>query len=393
MSVSHLSLMQVAASAFLLRSSLPSHQILLPPDTAPTTERAVASSSQRRGLPTPTQPHSRSLPRSSARLRPTSHGRVLPRVDMAVRSSLAVLLPLLLLLLLPSCPVTAARAIHVHNPRGAVVTKIHMVLSSHFDAGCKTPGCGVVHEGEPNKCAKVGAGNAHGATDPFGTGEPWAYHIVNRYFDEFIPKAIDLAEQGRRAGVKYTYMTQSWVLSLYLDCARAGMRSWPGSGHARVGTPVLHCPNASAVADLKAALKRGDIFFHGFSSDNEASYYPDASLFEAAITVGERISDELGIARPVAVSQRDVPGWTRAAIPLLHKHGIVGLSFGAGTPPGKVDVPPLSVWEDKPSGTSVVLTYETGYGQDSTLFVLPNGEALCVVSSRYASPLRSELEL
>eukprot|EP01047_Picozoa_sp_COSAG01_P050494 COSAG01_NODE_5112_length_4474_cov_395.839771_6_plen_79_part_01 len=61
MSVSHLSLMQVAASAFLLRSSLPSHQILLPPDTAPTTERAVASSSQRRGLPTPTQPHSRSL--------------------------------------------------------------------------------------------------------------------------------------------------------------------------------------------------------------------------------------------------------------------------------------------------------------------------------------------
>ena len=44
----------------------------------------------------------------------------------------------------------------------------------------------------------VGAGNAHGATDPFGTGEPWAYHIVNRYFDQFIPQAIALAEQGRQ---------------------------------------------------------------------------------------------------------------------------------------------------------------------------------------------------
>jgi hypothetical protein len=149
-------------------------------------------------------------------------------------------------------------------------------------------------------------------------------------------------------------MTQSWLVSLFFDCENAGMVSWPGSGHAHPGTPVLHCPNASAVAALKAALKRGDIFFHGFSSDNEASYYPDSSLFEAAITLGERLSDELGIPRPTSVSQRDVPGWTRAAIPLLAKHGINGLSFGAGTPPGKVDVPPLSVWRDEASNTSVV---------------------------------------
>ena len=80
----------------------------------------------------------------------------------------------------------------------------------------------------------------------------------------------------------------------------------------------------------------------------------------------------------MAVSQRDVPGWTRATLPLLRKHGILGVSFGAGTPPGKVDVPPLSVWRDVASGTDVVLTYETGYGGDSTLFVLPNGVALAV---------------
>ena len=37
--------------------------------------------------------------------------------------------------------------------------------------GCvQTPGCGVLAEGEPNLCANVGAGNAHGANDPFGTG-------------------------------------------------------------------------------------------------------------------------------------------------------------------------------------------------------------------------------
>ena len=80
--------------------------------------------------------------------------------------------------------VVAGRELHEANPTGVAVKKVHMVLSSHFDAGCKTPGCTRPEDLTPNEarvCAKVGAGNAHGATDPFGTGEPWAYHIVNRY--------------------------------------------------------------------------------------------------------------------------------------------------------------------------------------------------------------------
>ena len=68
----------------------------------------------------------------------------------------------------------------------------------------------------------------------------------------------------------------------------------------------------------------------------------------------------------------------QATLPLLNKHGIVGLSFGAGTPPGKPDVPPLCVWRDAASKSEVVLTYETAYGDVSTVFVLPNGVALAV---------------
>eukprot|EP01052_Picozoa_sp_SAG31_P022596 SAG31_NODE_1804_length_7234_cov_3.340855_3_plen_61_part_00 len=48
------------------------------------------------------------------------------------------------------------------------------------------------------------------------------------------------------------------------------MKSWPGSGHLKVGAPTLHCPNSSAVAAFKAALRRGDIFFHAFAHDGEA---------------------------------------------------------------------------------------------------------------------------
>ena len=29
----------------------------------------------------------------------------------------------------------------MHNPHDAKVTALHLVFSSHFDAGCKTPGC------------------------------------------------------------------------------------------------------------------------------------------------------------------------------------------------------------------------------------------------------------
>ena len=118
---------------------------------------------------------------------------------------------------------------------------------------------------------------------------------MNRYFDEFIPRAIALAEEGRRNGTAYSYMTQSWVVSLYLDCPNAGMMSWPGNGAESVGRPNLHCPNASSIAAFKAALKRGDVFFHAFPHDGEASYYPDASLFESALSMAETLSSDLGI--------------------------------------------------------------------------------------------------
>ena len=163
-----------------------------------------------------------------------------------------------------------------------------------------------------------------------------------------------------------------------MDCARAGLSSWPGNGWKHPSTPLLHCPNAANVSLFKAAMGRGDIFQHAFPLDAEASYYPDASLFEAGLTLAADVAEAVGAPPPNSVSQRDVPGWTRAAIPLLNKHGVIGLSFGAGTPPGKPDIPPMFVWRHEQSGTEVVTTWETAYGSINTLFVLPNGVALAV---------------
>ena len=42
------------------------------------------------------------------------------------------------------------KSVQEHNPFNVSVTKIHMVLSSHLDIGCKTAGCGINRPGEPN---------------------------------------------------------------------------------------------------------------------------------------------------------------------------------------------------------------------------------------------------
>ena len=110
-------------------------------------------------------------------------------------------------------------------------------------------------------------------------------------------------------------MTQPWVLSLFFDCENAGMRAWPEIGEAGTGagfgpgSALLHCPNASTVAAVKSAIQRGDIFMHAFPHNGEAGYYPDSSLFEAALAMAETLSKELDIPPPTAVSQRDVPGF------------------------------------------------------------------------------------
>ena len=64
---------------------------------------------------------------------------------------------------------------------------------------------------------------------------------------------------------------------------------------------IVPPPQATAVAAFKAALKRGDIFIHAFPHDGEASYFPDASLFESALTMAKRVAEDVGIAAPISV--------------------------------------------------------------------------------------------
>ena len=62
-------------------------------------------------------------------------------------------------------------------------------------------------------------------------------------------------------------------------------------------------------------------------------------------------------------SQRDVPGMTRGAIPLLAKHGVKAVTIGENDAASPLDLPPILLWKDRQSGQEVMgLFHPHGYG-------------------------------
>ena len=164
-----------------------------------------------------------------------------------------------------------------------------MVLSNHFDGGCKIRGC--------QKPKPVGWKDpiwhvrSECAVTMHGLGQPHAYHVLNRYFTNFFPAAADFGDQARAKDPSdpYVWMTQSWVVDLFLNCNRSNYVADKRYG----GHPLLQCPNASAVERFKRAVKLGDVVWHAAATDQEAGYFPNKGLFEASLLLNERLADGL----------------------------------------------------------------------------------------------------
>jgi hypothetical protein len=84
--------------------------------------------------------------------------------------------------------------------------------------------------------------------------------IINRWFTQHFPRCyaigLELDAMGGAPGKpQLKFMTQSWLVSLYLDCP--------------VGVPGLQCPSPAAVANFTDAVKRGYITWHSFPHNAE----------------------------------------------------------------------------------------------------------------------------
>ena len=194
---------------------------------------------------------------------------------------------------------------------GAEVKKVVLIQSNHFDGGYTAAN-------EPARYSKRYTGAL--------------LDVVNMNFAEFFPAAAATANELRERGgpERLRYMTHAWLVNLYLHCP-------PRQG--------LACPSAAALSSFRAAVQRGDIWWHAMPHNAELATMAPETI-RAAIGVTHAVDDELSVPRKKVASQRDVPGLPRAVIPLMKSEGVVAISVGANGAVIAPNVPPAFIAKD-----------------------------------------------
>src|SRR5215471_12424778 len=120
--------------------------------------------------------------------------------------------------------------------------------------------------------------------------------IVHRYFGDYFPRAMDLAQQLRESnGHRYVWSTGSWLLYEYLEQATPEKR-----------------------ARMEKAISEGDIAWHAlpFSWQTELL---DASMISGSIGLSQTLDKRFG-RNTTGAKMTDVPGHTRGLITPLAAH-------------------------------------------------------------------------
>eukprot|EP01090_Pellita_catalonica_P011857 TRINITY_DN2446_c0_g1_i1.p1 TRINITY_DN2446_c0_g1~~TRINITY_DN2446_c0_g1_i1.p1 ORF type:complete len:760 (-),score=113.06 TRINITY_DN2446_c0_g1_i1:691-2970(-) len=198
----------------------------------------------------------------------------------------------------------------------------------------------------------------------------YAFNVLNKYFDIYFPRAFNTSDymrehQAEYPNQHYVYTTHPFLLSLYLNCPDPDEWIYPDGGLLPNTPPPdrLHCPNATMVARMRDHILRGDIYWHAFPFNAEAEMY-DASLFSAGMELARILADDFGFSPTITMSQRDVPGLTRGAIPLLLQQGVKAITVGVNGASSPPDVPKAFIWRDPKNATSEILAmwHPGGYG-------------------------------
>ncbi len=110
---------------------------------------------------------------------------------------------------------------------------------------------------------------------------------------------------------------------------------------------------------MEEGILAGDIAWHAlpFTTHTELM---DAELFRFGLSLSQSLDARFG-RRTIAAKLTDVPGHTRAIIPLLAEAGVVFLHIGVNPGSTVPSVPGLFRWQD-PDGAEVLVMYESGYG-------------------------------
>lgn len=205
--------------------------------------------------------------------------------------------------------------------------------------------------------------------------------IINLWFHHHFPLAAQvgaaLARMGHPGGAGLRFTSPAWLVSLYLDCPQPYVREG------------VVCPNASDVETFEEAVEQGWITWYAFPFDTEAETM-DPSLVEFAVDLSHQLDDRFAQPRKQVVSQRDVPGITRSAIPILAARGVTAISVGVNGGSAPPNVPKAFLWQDPISGQRLTAFWlQGGYSgiqlpHDPFLVytMVPNSSTVMVVAWR-----------
>ncbi|MEO8608386.1 MAG: DUF5054 domain-containing protein [Chloroflexota bacterium] len=196
----------------------------------------------------------------------------------------------------------------------------------------------------------------------------YARNVVQQYFEDFIPRAIETARTLRQeGGDQFIWTTGSWLIYEYLERADAKQRK-----------------------QMEAAIEVGDMAWHGlpFTTHTELM---DPSLFRFGLSLSQQLDKRFG-RKTIASKMTDVPGHTRSMIPLMAEAGLQYLHLGANPASTTPDVPPVFVWKDTQSDTRLLVMYQKGaYGDATSVPGLPDAIAFAHTNDNHGPQTVAEV--
>jgi Domain of unknown function (DUF5054) len=179
-------------------------------------------------------------------------------------------------------------------------------------------------------------------------------NVVRRYFDEYFPKAIQIAESLRQSGgPQYVWTTGSWLLYEYLDQANAEQRK-----------------------KMEQAIHAGDIAWHALPFTWQTEML-DPTLISGALAISQALDKRFG-AKTTGAKMTDVPGHTRGLIAPLAANGVTFLDIGVNEASRPAVLPPIFRWQDS-SGASLAVMYHSAYG---AVTLVPNSDLVIAIVVR-----------
>jgi hypothetical protein len=173
--------------------------------------------------------------------------------------------------------------------------------------------------------------------------------ILRLYFDQYFPKAIEIAEETSRADVdRYVWTTGSWMLYEYLEQASAEQRK-----------------------RAEQAIASGHLAWHALPFTWQSEML-DQTMITGAIGLSKALDRRFG-RTTTGAKMTDVPGHTRGIIGPLAQNGVTFLHLGINSASTPAEVPPLFRWKDADDNELTVM-YHRDYGGN---FELP-GSSLAV---------------